>query len=84
LPVGALPDRGPLLKWLIEKTHAHIEEGWLVSDSAEAKKLFENLGSVPVHDDGDRFRAKPRRDIPENENRRRQCGAPKSPTSRKA
>jgi hypothetical protein len=54
-------------KWPIEKNHAHIDEGRLVPDSTEAKKLFKNLGSVPVHVDGDRFRAKPRRDIPEEE-----------------
>lgn len=54
-------------KWLIEKTHAHLEDERLVPDSDEAKKVFESLGSVPVHVDGDRFRAKPRRDIPENE-----------------
>jgi hypothetical protein len=54
-------------KWLIEKTHAHLEEGRLVPDSPEAKRLFRTLGSVPVHVDGDRFRAKPRRDIPEDE-----------------
>src|SRR5512139_2214058 len=53
-------------KWLIEKTHAHVDEGRLVPDSTEAKKLFMNLGSVPVHVDGDRFRARPRRDIPED------------------
>jgi hypothetical protein len=53
-------------KWLIEKTHAHLEDGRLVSDSDEAKKVFESLGSVAVHVDGDRFRAKPRRDIPED------------------
>lgn len=54
-------------KWLVEKTHAHVEEGRLVADSAEAKKLFASLGSQPVHVDGDRFRAKPRRDIPEDD-----------------
>ena len=54
-------------KWLIEKTHAHVEDGRLVPDSAEAKKLFGSLGSEPVHVAGDRFRAKPRRDIPEEE-----------------
>jgi hypothetical protein len=54
-------------KWLVEKTHAHIENGRLVPDSAEAKKLFKSLGSAPVHVGGDRFRAKPRRDIPEDE-----------------
>jgi hypothetical protein len=54
-------------KWLVEKTHAHVEDGRLVPDSSEAKKLFKTLGSTPVHVDGDRFRAKPRRDIPEDE-----------------
>ena len=34
---------------------------------AEAKKMFASLGSAPVHVEGDRFRAKPRRDIPEDE-----------------
>jgi hypothetical protein len=53
--------------WLIEKTDAHVEDGRLVPDSAEAKKLFVSLGSTPVHVEGDRFRAKPRRDIPEDE-----------------
>ena len=54
-------------KWLVEKSHAHVEDGKLVADSAEAKKLFKSLGSAPVHVDGDRFRAKPRRNIPEDE-----------------
>ena len=43
-------------KWLIEKTDAHVEDGRLVPDSAEAKKLFASLGSAPVHVEGDRFR----------------------------
>jgi hypothetical protein len=54
-------------KWLVEKTHAHTEDGRLVADSAEARKLFRSLGSPPVHLGGDRFKAKPRRAIPENE-----------------
>ena len=54
-------------KWLVEKTHAHVEDDHLVPDSAEARKLFASLGSAPVHVDGDRFRASPRRDIPEDE-----------------
>ena len=54
-------------KWLVEKTHAHVADGHLVADSGEAKKLFASLGSAPVHVAGDRFRAKPRRDIPESE-----------------
>lgn len=54
-------------KWLVEKSHAHIENDHLVPDSSEAKKLFASLGSAPVHIVGDRFRAEPRRDIPEDE-----------------
>jgi len=54
-------------KWLIEKTHAHVENGRLVADSVEAEKLLASLGSVPVHVTGDRFKAKPRRNIPESE-----------------
>lgn len=54
-------------KWLIEKTHAHVEDGRLVADSAEARNLFADLGSPPVLIEGDRFHAEPRRDIPEHE-----------------
>ena len=54
-------------KWLVEKTHAHVEGGKLVGDSAEARKLLKTLGSVPRQVLGDRFRAQPRRNIPESE-----------------
>lgn len=54
-------------KWLIEKSRAHLDKGMLVADSAEAEKVLATLGSPPVHLGGDRFRAKPRRDIPESE-----------------
>jgi hypothetical protein len=54
-------------KWLVEKSHAHLEGDRLVADSLEAEKLFKTLGSAPVQVAGDRFRAKPRRDIPESE-----------------
>ena len=54
-------------KWLVEKSDAHVEDGHLIADSREAQKLFASLGSAPVHVDGDRFRAEPRRDIPEVE-----------------
>lgn len=54
-------------KWLVEKTHAHVEGDRLVADTAEARKVISTLGSEPVHVSGDRFRAKPRRDIPESE-----------------
>jgi hypothetical protein len=67
--VAGLRDNGSwdTAKWLIEKTHAHIENGRLVADSVEAARLLKQLGSVPVQVRGDRFRAKPRRNIPESE-----------------
>lgn len=55
------------LKWLVEKTHAHVHGGKLVADTAEARKLFRSLGSTPVRIAGDRFRARPRTNIPERE-----------------
>jgi len=55
------------VKWLVEKTHAHIHGGRLIADTAEARKLLRSLGSTPVQTAGDRFRAKPRTNIPESE-----------------
>jgi hypothetical protein len=55
------------VKWLVEKTHAHVHGGRLIADSAEARKLLRSLGSAPVQTAGDRFRAKPRINIPESE-----------------
>lgn len=54
-------------KWLIEKTQAHIADGTLVPDSAAAAKVLASLGSSPIHIRGDRFRARPRRDVAEKE-----------------
>jgi hypothetical protein len=53
-------------KWLIAKTDAHIENGRLVADSAEAHEVLETLGAAPAHLGGDRFQAKPRPNIPED------------------
>jgi hypothetical protein len=55
------------VKWLVEKTHAHVHGETLVADSAEARKLLRSLGSAPVRVRGDRFRAAPRAHIPESE-----------------
>lgn len=55
------------VKWLVEKTHAHVHGGRLVADSLEARKLLRTLGSAPVRVRGDRFRARPRVNIPESE-----------------
>jgi hypothetical protein len=54
-------------KWLVGKSEAHIDGDKLVADSVAAEKVLAQLGSVPRHLEGDRFIAKPRRDIPERE-----------------
>ena len=54
-------------KWLIGKSLAHIDGKQLVADSLAAEKALAQLGSRPRHLGGDRFIAKPRRDIPETE-----------------
>jgi len=51
--------------WLIGKSHAHIARRRLIPDSEAADKLLARLGSRPVQIGGDRFRAKPHRNIPE-------------------
>src|SRR5919198_2972410 len=54
-------------KWLISKEDAHVEGGKLVPDTEEAREVLADLGSEPVHVEGDVFEAKPRRDVPERE-----------------
>jgi hypothetical protein len=54
-------------KWLISKEDAHVEGGELVGDTRDARDLIKKLGSKPVHLRGDRFKAKPRRNVPERE-----------------
>lgn len=41
--------------WLISKTSAHMENGNLVPDSRDIERLFDKLGSKPVHVKGDIF-----------------------------
>ena len=53
------------VKWLVSKEDAHVEDGKLVPDTKDAKDLINKLGSKPVHLRGDRFEAKPRRNVPE-------------------
>ncbi len=55
------------VKWLISKADAHVENGKLMGDTAEAQEALKALGSQPVHQRGDRFEAKPRPDVPERE-----------------
>ena len=54
-------------KWLIPKNQAHVEGSRLVPDAAGARKVLSSLGSTAVRVIGDRFKAKPRRNIPESE-----------------
>lgn len=51
--------------WLISKKDAELKNDKLVPKSQDAKELLENLGSTPVHENGDIFKAKDRPNIPE-------------------
>ena len=53
-------------KWLIRKDKAHVENGMLVPDAADASELLVSLGSAPRQVIGDRFKAGPHRMIPES------------------
>jgi hypothetical protein len=53
------------VKWLIDKNDAHLEGDTLVGDTSDAKDVLKKLGSKAVHKSGDRFEAKPRRNVPE-------------------
>ena len=54
-------------KWLISKSHAHVEDGRIVADTSDAKEVLRDLGSEPRHVAGDKFRASPRPNVPERE-----------------
>lgn len=54
-------------KWLISKEHAHIEGNRLVADAADARHVLDELGSAPDHIGADRFRARPRPDVREED-----------------
>ena len=54
-------------KWLIGKNEAHIENDRLVPDTKDAQEVLKALGSEPKHVRGDRFTAKPRPNVPEEE-----------------
>lgn len=55
------------VKWLIRKEDAHAEKGKLVADTPGARKILKQLGSAARQTKGDRFEAKPRRNVPEKE-----------------
>ncbi|MGH6926031.1 MAG: hypothetical protein ACRED5_20075 [Propylenella sp.] len=54
-------------KWLIGKEHAHRRGDTLVADTKKAEKVLETMGSKPKHVSADRFKAKPRPNVPERE-----------------
>ncbi len=53
------------VKWLIDKNDAHVEGDTLVGDTSDAKDVLKKLGSKATRMSGDRFEAKPRRNVPE-------------------
>jgi hypothetical protein len=55
------------VKWLISKDDAHVSGGRLVGDTKDAKDLLSKLGADPIHQSGDRFKARDRKNIPEKD-----------------
>jgi len=53
--------------WLIGKNDAHLEGEEFIPDTEDAKKLIESLASKPEHIEGDIFKARDRRNVPERE-----------------
>jgi hypothetical protein len=53
------------VSWLIGKQDAHVQNGRLVADTKAAEQVIDQLGSKPVRMIGDRFRARPRPNVPE-------------------
>jgi hypothetical protein len=52
-------------KWLIGKEDAHVQGSKLIPDTKDAKEVIKQLGSQPVRVIGDRFKARPRPNVPE-------------------
>lgn len=52
-------------KWLIGKDLSDVEKGRLIPKAQDAEEILDALGSTPKHREGDRFKAKPRPNIPE-------------------
>jgi hypothetical protein len=48
------------VKWLIDKSDAHVQDNKLVPDTLAARNVMEQLGSEPVRKLGDLFKARPR------------------------
>jgi hypothetical protein len=54
-------------KWMISKEEAHIDGDKLVPNTREAREILKSLGSKPEHIRGDRRKAAPRKNVPEQE-----------------
>ncbi len=52
--------------WLISKENAHIEDGELIADTPEARKILDVIGPAK-HVKADIFKGHPRKNIPERE-----------------
>jgi hypothetical protein len=52
--------------WLVSKRFAHVENGKLIGDTADAREVIAQAGPV-IFKEGDIFEGKPRRDVPEYE-----------------
>ena len=55
------------VKWLIDKDDAHVQDKKLVPDTKAAKDVIAQLVSEPMHMVGDRFKARPRPNVPEED-----------------
>ncbi len=52
--------------WLVSKEDAHLKGRHLEPDTADVRDLLKQLGSEPMLVQGDRFRARPRLNVPES------------------
>ena len=46
------------VKWIVSKEIAHFENGELIADNSDAQELFDKIGFVPQHIEGNRYGAK--------------------------
>jgi hypothetical protein len=53
-------------KWLISKSDAHVEDNRLAADTADVAAVLDKIGPVR-HLDADRFKGRPRRNVPEKD-----------------
>jgi hypothetical protein len=54
------------VEWLIGKEDAHVQDDKLIPDTKAAKDVIKQLSSEPVRLVGDRFKARPKRDVAES------------------